>query len=222
VRIITDQGRDYYFSVSGALKELVSALQALQRPGEAEECEHLKRRAFFFFGMFIYKEHEFAFSHGYIYLGHLWAEAAVRRLVNEIVGVIQLTPVDEAVVHKCFSDRWHFRNDAAAGITFKVRSLYDLEQVLLGEATVPREAGDRLREVYSRVSPQFTRPTVLERLECRVRAVRSIVEYEFTKLFEDWYAGEKGARVIPKKAPTDFENIVGPGSWRSIRQLLPE
>jgi len=224
VQIVTSQGRDYYFAVSGALKEFASTLERLSRAAAPLDREHLSRRAFFFFGIFLYKENEFAFRYGYLYLGHLWAEAAIRRILDEVSSLFLLAPPDEAVVHKCFSDMDRLHRGATMPehdpCLFKIRTLYDLEAVLIS-----KEASESVRDlqrVFSSVRAHFTDQARLQRLQALARDFRRILEYEFTKLFQDWYAGPKGERQIPQEPPPDFDKIAGRGSWAEVLKTLNE
>ena len=224
VQIIISQGRDYYFALSGALKNLVKTLEALPTTPQGPERDHLVRRAFFFFGIFTYKENEFAFNHGFLFLGHLWGELAVRRIVDKIATLVPLARADEAIIHKCFSDMWRVHLGSAgrdSAQLFSVRTLYDLERLL--EKPGWRRSGpeEELQRAYAAVTPHLLHPETLERLRSLAKDLSSILEYEFTKLFQDWYAGAKGQRQMPRKAPPDFNDIVeGPPRWDQIRSSV--
>jgi hypothetical protein len=79
-------------------------MRRLDKAPTADEREHLLARCFFFFGTLLDKDNEFAFKHNLVFLPALWAEEEVRQLVDDVLGMVQLTPLDEATVHKCFSD----------------------------------------------------------------------------------------------------------------------
>lgn len=220
VEIVTAQGRDYYFTMSGALKNLVKTLEVLSASNPGAEQDHLLRRAFFFFGIFAYKENEFAFNHGFLFLGNLWGELAVRRIVDRIANLVPLARSDEAIIHKCFSDMWRVHRGSAgpdAAQLFSVRTLYDLERVLTKPLWGCSISDEALRRAYDAVTPHLLKRETLEHLRALGKALAGILEYEFTKLFQDWYAGAKGQRQMPKKPPRDFNDIVG-GSprWEEV------
>lgn len=218
ITIITAQGRDFYFAISGALKGFKNSLELLPRTQSPVERDHLLRRAFFFFGLFLYKENEFAFRHGYLYLANLWAEGAIRRILDEVLVLVPLTRSEEAILHRCFSDAWHLHQDptiAAEGSDFlSIRTLYDLEVVLDKVAGTVLER--RLQEVFASVRPHLADQAKLGRLQELSKAFTGILEYEFTTLFKDWYQGAKGDREVPRESPIGFDSIVGHGGWASV------
>jgi hypothetical protein len=223
VEIVTTQGREYYFALSGALKNLVVALDAIPASQGAER-EHLLRRAFFFFGIFTYKENEFGFNHGVLYLGHLWGELAVRRIIDQVKALFPLGPQNEAIIHKCFSDMWRVPSGSAgpdSAQLFSVRTLYDLERLLTKPFWRSSGSEQALQHAYDAVTPRFQDAAVREQLQRVVRALAAILEYEFTKLFKDWYAGPKARRQMPSDAPPDFDEIVGGApTWAEVRALV--
>jgi len=223
IQIVTTQGRDYYFPLSVALRNLVRTLEALHaRPGG--ERGHLLRRAFFFYGIFTYKENEFGFNHGFLYLGHLWGELAVRRIIDQISALVPLAPPHEAIIHKCFSDVWRVHRGAGGPDSvqlFPLRTLYDLERLLTKTFWRCSRPEQTLRNAFDAVTPYFQDPTLLEQLRPLARILAATLEYEFTKLFKDWYAGAKGERQPPEAAPPDFDEIIGgTPTWHEVRAVV--
>jgi hypothetical protein len=225
IQIVTAQGRDYYFTMSGALKNLIGALEAVQASTPGAERDHLVRRAFFFFGIFAYKENEFAFNHGFLFLGHLWGELAVRRIVDRIMTLVPMARSNEAIVHKCFSDMWRVHKGSAgadAAQIFSLRTLYDLEQILSKPPwgfSAPEAA---LRLAYDAVTPHLLKRETLEQLRPLAKALAAVLEYEFTKLFQDWYAGAKGQREMPTRPPQGWSDVADSSSptWAEVRTAV--
>ena len=103
-QIVLQVARDYYGEIGGATAGLAGAARRLQAEGTAEEREHLLARCFFFFGTVLHKDNEFSFSQGLLFLPDLWAEADMRRMIDELLELVPLTQAQETVIHKCFSD----------------------------------------------------------------------------------------------------------------------
>lgn len=221
--MVVNQGREYYAGMSGALRGLQRSLDKMATAAEGER-KHLLRRAFFFFGMFLYKENEFPFSHGFMYLPHLWAEEAVAWIILRVFELVPLTQRQEAVVHKCFSDIERLHNASHAGdvtVVFKARTLYELEQLLLKDNAEMSEAERELREVYGAVCKRLTDGAVASTIGDLERALRAIIEYEFTEVFREWYGGGAADRAIPELPPEDFEAISGgTADWQTVRRTL--
>jgi len=222
LQIILNQGRDYYSPISGAFSELAESL-GLMGTDESEQ-EHLMRRAFFFLGVILYKENEFSFSHGYIYLPHLWAEGAVRDIMNEFFELVPLSRQDEAVVHKCFSDMWriHRGEKFDDGVTrFRMRTLYDLERILVDRSDSIPEEYKALQGAYEAVKHELAKAEVRGRLVELERSLRAILEYELTIMFREWYGTGDRQMEMPIDAPSDFDAIAGSTEkWGRVLEVV--
>ncbi len=220
-QIVTAQSRDYYSAVLSAVSELARSLRHVSTSGTNTQRDHFVRRAFYFFGVFIYKESEFAFRGGLFYLPHLWAEDVVARLLTEISEQVKLPLMHEAIVHKCFSDVERIRNRYDKDdptIRFAVRTFHDLDELLQRpvSATTPSEERD-LVAAFSAAAPQFADPEVIERIRAIEAQLRAVITYEFTKMFGHWYRGRNARRTLPEKPPEDFEAISGEDAhWEAI------
>jgi len=113
-QIILATGREYYGTMSGALLRLAEAARRLDATPSPAERDHLLVRCFFFFGTFLYKENEFTFSANIIFLPDLWAEGAVRRMIDAVLALVPLDQPQEAILHKCFSDIALLQRDPSA------------------------------------------------------------------------------------------------------------
>jgi len=152
----------------------------------------------------------------------LWAEGAIRRILDEVCTLFPLKEADEAIVHKCFSDISQIHQEkAGAEQLFKIRTLYDLESVLIKSSGI-NSAEQDLQRAFAAARAHFADTTKLRRLEALAKVFGSILEYELTTLFQDWYAGSKGARSIPRKAPSKFDEITGAGTWAEVLETLGE
>lgn len=223
-QMVVGMARDYFGTLSGTLVELTRALKAIRDPAiTPEEREHLRVRAFFFFGIFLHKENQFAFDQGVMYLPHLWAEGAVGAIVAEVLRLVPLTKQQEAVVHKCFSDIALVQRGGgdAKGVDFQFRTLFDFEQMLREERRdyAPIEQR-RVREVYDSVKARFETPEIIERIQTLEEALRAIIDYEFTVLFEDVYVSKAQERDLPVTAPKGFDAIIDGVTWKEVRERV--
>lgn len=219
-QMVVGMARDYYGTLSGTLVELTRAVKAM-REATGSEREHLRIRAFFFFGIFLHKENQFAFDQGVMYLPHLWAENAVSTITARLLKLLPLSKEDEAVVHKCFSDIAIMQRAGAdvKGVDFEFRTLFDFERMLREERReyAPVEQR-RVREVYDRVKPRFDNAETIEDIEELEKALRAIIEYEFTVMFEEVYVGKNQERALPVTPPKGFDSIVdGVSTWENVR-----
>jgi len=222
--VVSEQARVYYATMSGAISELARSLDCVSKSTTDAERNHFARRAFFFFGIFLYKESEFTFHEGLFYLPHLWAEDVVAKLLSEVSEGIRLPLVHEAVVHKCFSDAFRIRTSYDKDdptIRFRVRTFSDLDALLQkppGEMT--SEERDLL-VAFNAALPQIVDAATIERIGAIERALRAVITYEFTELFSHWYQGENARRALPKAAPPDFEAISGDvANWDTVVRVL--
>jgi hypothetical protein len=225
-QMVVGMARDYFGTMSGTLVELTRAVKALRNPDiTASEREHLRVRAFFFFGIFLHKENQFAFDQGVMYLPHLWAEGAVGTIVAAVLRLVDLTKEQEAVVHKCFSDIAIMQRGVgdAKGVDFAFRTLFDFERMLRAERQdyAPVEQR-RVRAVYDAVKAKFDDPDVMERIEAFEKALRAIIDYEFTVIFEDVYVNKAQDRDLPVAAPRNFDAIIDGVTWAEVRARVLE
>jgi hypothetical protein len=223
-QMVVGMARDYFGTLSGTLVELTRAVKAIRDPAISDrEREHLRVRAFFFFGIFLHKENQFAFDQGVMFLPHLWAEGAVGAIVAAILRLVPLTKEEEAVVHKCFSDIAIVQRGAgdAKGVDFQFRTLFDFEQMLREERRdyAPVEQR-RVREVYDAVKARFEDPATIERIQTLEEALRAIIEYEFTVMFEDVYVSKTQERELPLVAPRGFDAIIDGVTWQQVRERV--
>ncbi len=223
-QMVVGMARDYFGTLSGTLVELTRALKAIRDPAiTPEEREHLHVRAFFFFGIFLHKENQFAFDQGVMYLPHLWAEGAVGSIVAEVLRMVDLRKEQEAVVHKCFSDIAIMQRGPgdAKGVDFQFRTLFDFERMLRAERQdYARVEQRRVREVYDEVKAKFEDPEVIERIRMLEEALRAIIEYEFTSIFADVYVSKEQERELPLVAPKGFNAIVDGVTWKEVRERV--
>jgi len=225
-QMVVGMARDYFGTLSGTLVELTRAVKALREPDISEsEREHLRVRAFFFFGIFLHKENQFAFDQGVMYLPHLWAEGAVGTIVAAVLRLVDLKKEQEAVVHKCFSDIAIMQRGPgdAKGVDFQFRTLFDFEQMLRAERQdyAPIEQR-RVRAVYDAVKAKFEDPDIMERIETLEEALRAIIDYEFTVIFEDVYVSKEQERELPLVAPRNFDAIIDGVKWAEVRARVLE
>jgi hypothetical protein len=222
-QIVSEQARDYYSAILGATGELARSLQQVSKTTGSDR-EHFIRRAFFFFGLFLYKESEFAFRGGFFYLPHLWAEDVVAKLLTEISEQIKLPLGHEAVIHKCFSDLGRIRagwDKDDPTIKFKVRTFRDLDEVLQKprDQMTADEVG--LHAALEAAAPQLMDSMVIDRIRVVERALRAVITYEFTKVFSHWYRGGNANRTLPKTLPKDFDGISGDvADWNAVRRIV--
>jgi hypothetical protein len=219
-QMVVGMARDYYGTLSGTLVELARAVKAM-RDAPAEEREHLRIRAFFFFGIFLHKENQFAFDQGVMYLPHLWAENAVSTITARLLQLMNLRKEHEAVVHKCFSDIAIMQRGPTdvKGVDFEFRTLFDFERMLRNERRdyAPLEQR-RVREVYDAVRERFDSEEFIGPLLELEEALRAIIEYEFTVMFEEVYVGKDQERALPLAPPKGFDSIVdGVSTWDAVR-----
>jgi hypothetical protein len=223
-QMVVGMARDYFGTLSGTLVELTRAVRALRDPNVSpSEREHLRVRAFFFFGVFLHKENQFAFDQGVMYLPHLWAEGAVGTIVAAVLRLVNLSKEHEAVVHKCFSDIAIMQRAPGdpKGVDFQFRTLFDFERMLRGERQdYARVEQRRVREVYDKVKAKFEDPEVMDRIEELEKSLRAIIDYEFTVIFEDVYVSKAQERELPLVPPTGFDAIVGGVKWKEVRELV--
>jgi hypothetical protein len=165
-------------------------------------------------------------------------------MIDEVLDLVPLTQAQEAVIHKCFSDVAVLqRGGDASAVTLKARNLYELERLLLDRFTNLREDHRRVQEVFNEVKDRFADPEAARLVREIERAMRGLMEYEFTIMFADFYRGRqpKGpwrARIRmwrearrnvstasrgdrPKTLPT-FDDIVGTPSWQETRGILEQ
>ena len=223
-QMVVGMARDYFGTLSGTLVELTRAVRAMRDPAlSPREREHLRIRAFFFFGIFLHKENQFAFDQGVMFLPHLWAEGAVGTIVAAVLRLVPLSKEQEAVVHKCFSDIALVQRGAgdAKGVDFQFRTLFDFEQMLREDRRdyAPVEQR-RVREVYDAVKAEFEKAATIERIQTLEEALRAIIEYEFTVMFEDVYVSKTQERELPLVAPKGFDAIIDGVSWREVRERV--
>ena len=232
-QIVLQVARDYYGAVGGATSALALAIRRLHVGEPGEDPGHLLARSFFFFGTIVHKDNEFAFSQGLLFLPDLWAEADMRLMIDELLDLVPLTQAQEAVIHKCFSDVAMLQQDHdAARVTFRARSLYDVEKLLTVRGV---EVGDdvrRLQETFDAVASRFKDPEVLMWINDIEPAMRALMEYEFTIMFSDFYRNIKirvprggreetgrSSRQRPAVLP-DFDEIVHTPTWTETRTTL--
>jgi hypothetical protein len=220
-QIVLDVAREYYGTVSGAVTALTSAMRRLDRAATPDEREHLLARCFFFFGTLLYKDNEFAFRHNLVFLPDLWAEAEVRQLVDDVLSVIQLTPSDESMVHKCFSDiAAHARGVAPLPPALAVRNLYEFENMLCEpNRTELPDLQRRIQEIFERIKEGFADQENIKNVTDIDRVLHEIMEYEFTVMFADYYQGETTDRTRPP-ALERFDRIVGVGRWQEFLETV--
>ncbi len=147
-QIILATGREYYGTMSGALLRLAEAAKRLDATPSPAERDHLLVRCFFFFGTFLYKENEFTFSANIIFLPDLWAEGAVRRMIDAVLTLVPLDQPQEAILHKCFSDIALLQRDPSARkhVAVGARNLFELETLLNERALTVRAEHRQLQE----------------------------------------------------------------------------
>lgn len=243
-QIVLQVARDYYGTMSGAIGQLASAARRLQLDAAPEEREHLLVRCFFFFGIVLHKDNEFSFGQGLLFLPDLWAEADMRRMIDEVLDLVPLTQAQEAVIHKCFSDVAVLqRAGDASAVTLKARNLYELERLLLDRFTNLREDQRRVQEVFDDVKDRFAEPDAATLIQEIERAMRGLMEYEFTTMFADFYrarptprtwrsrlrawrdarrtAGAAARGDRPGTLPA-FDEIVRTPSWQETRRILEQ
>jgi hypothetical protein len=232
-QIVLQVARDYYGAIGGATSALALAVRRMHAGEPGEDPGHLLARCFFFFGTIVHKDNEFAFSQGLLFLPDLWAEADMRLMIDELLDLVPLTQAQEAVIHKCFSDVAVLQqNQDAARVTFRARSLYDVEKLL---TTRGPEAGDdvrRLQDTFDAVASRFRDPEVLMWINDLEPAMRALMEYEFTIMFSDFYGnikirvprgGREGTGRSSRQRPAvlqDFDDIVHTPTWTETRATL--
>jgi hypothetical protein len=243
-QIVLQVARDYYGAIGGAVSGLASATRRLQAEVTAEEREHLLVRSFFFFGTVVHKDNEFSFGQGLLFLPDLWAEADMRRMIDEVLELVPLTQAQEAVVHKCFSDMAVLqRGENSSAVTLKARNLYELEKLLLDRFANIREDHRRVLEVFNEVKGRFATPEAATLVQDIERAMRGLMEYEFTIMFADFYRGRqpkgtwrsrfriwqetrRNARAAPygdrPKTLLAFDEIVRAPSWQEVSGILEQ
>jgi hypothetical protein len=243
-QIVLQVARDYYGTMSGAIGQLASAARRLQLDATAEEREHLLVRCFFFFGIVLHKDNEFSFGQGLLFLPDLWAEADMRRMIDEVLDLVPLTQAQEAVIHKCFSDVAVLQRAAdASAVTLKARNLYELERLLLDRFGNLRGDHRRVQEVFDDVKDRFADPDAATLIQEIERAMRGLMEYEFTSMFADFYrarptrrtwrsrfrawrdarhAADAGARGDRPRSLPAFDDIVRTPSWQETRRILEQ
>jgi hypothetical protein len=243
-QIVLQVARDYYGTIGGAIGGLASAARRLQMEGTTEEREHLLARCFFFFGTVLHKDNEFSFGQGLLFLPDLWAEADMRRMIDEVLDLVPLTQAQEAVIHKCFSDVAVLqRGENSTAVTLKARNLYELEKLLLDRFTNLREDHQRVQEVFNEVRDRFAASEAAILIRDIERAMRGLMEYEFTIMFADFYRGRqtkgpwrsrfrlwrearRNARTGPQrdrpKTLSAFDDIVRTPSWEETREILEQ
>jgi hypothetical protein len=209
-QMVVSMARDYFGTLSGALNELARAVKQLPT-SSGDEREHLLARCFFFFGTFLHKENEFAFSQGVMYLPHLWAEQAVSDISVKLLRLVPLTRAQEAVVHKCFSDIAVVQRGlpGRGPVEFEIRTLFDFEGMIRDRADYISAERRRLHEVFDAIVTQFERPETVQSILDLEEALRTIIEYESTVMFEEVYLGKKQVRELPVDAPNGFDSIIG-------------
>jgi hypothetical protein len=221
-QMVVGMARDYFGTLSGTLVELTRTVR--QVPGAVgAEREHLLVRAFFFFGVFLHKENQFAFDQGVMYLPHLWAEGAVSTIAARLLRLVPLTRQQEAVVHKCFSDIALMQRSTSAvkGVDFEFRTLYDFERMLQPDRSAYAPPEQRaIRAVFEDVKGRFENPDVVAGIQELEEALRVIIEYESTVLFEDVYVRRDQDRGLPVEAPKGFEAIVEGVPWKRVRAVV--
>jgi hypothetical protein len=241
-QIVLHVVREYYGAIGGATSALAIAVRRLRGETTPEERQHLLVRAFFFFGTVLHKDNEFAFSQGLLFLPDLWAEADMRRMIDELLELVPLTHAQEAVVHKCFSDvaRAQRTNEATQG-TIKARNLYEVEKLLVDRVGHTGEDHRRVQEVFDAVKERFADPDVIEGIDDIDRAMHALMEFEFTIMFSDFYRrdgaseghasggrvrrarGAAAPRATRRDRPDDspaFDEIVRDPTWRATREIL--
>ena len=222
-QMVVGMARDYFGTLSGTLVELARTVKGLPEATGAER-EHLRVRAFFFFGVFLHKENQFAFDQGVMYLPHLWAENAVSTIAAGLLRLVPLTKQQEAVVHKCFADIALMQRGSGdvKGVDFEFRTLYDFERMLRDERRdyAPVEQR-RVREVFESVQSRFEDPDTIGRILDLEEALRAIIEYESTVMFQEVYVRKDQNRELPVDAPRGFDSIVdGVSTWQRVRHLV--
>jgi hypothetical protein len=223
-QMVVGMARDYFGTLSGTLVELARTVKRLSAAGE--EREHLQIRAFFFFGVFLHKENQFAFDQGVMYLPHLWAEGAVSTIASRLLRLVPLTSEQEAMVHKCFADIALMQRSAGPvpGVDFEFRTLFDFER-MMGNARrqyAPFEQR-RIREVFDGVKARFELPDTVQGILDLEEALRAIIEYESTVMFEEVYVRGDQDRELPEKPPKGFDSIVeGVSTWKRVRELVEQ
>lgn len=221
-QMVVGLARDYFGTLSGTLVELARSVKAID-DATGSEREHLRIRAFFFFGIFLHKENQFAFDQGVMYLPHLWAENAVSTITARLLRLVPLTKEQEAVVHKCFSDIAIMQRGGAdaKGVDFEFRTLFDFERMLRDERRdyAPFEQR-RVREVYDSVKDRFDDEETIGQVLELEEALRAIIEYESTVMFEDVYVRKDQARDLPPVAPKGFDSIVDGVTWQQVRDRV--
>jgi hypothetical protein len=241
-QIVLQVARDFYGAISGATSELAVAARRLSANNPNEDQEHLLVRFFFFFGVIVHKDNEFGFSQGLLFLPDLWAEADMRRMIDEILELVPLTQAQEAVIHKCFSDVAILQalKDSPT-LTFKARNLYEVEKLLREPALDPGEDRRRIQEVFDTIKHRFEDADALMWFSDIERAMRALMEYEFTIMFPDfyrrandrtawrnpvrrWYARRRSLKAENlRRRPTElpaFDQIVHSPSWAETRDIL--
>jgi hypothetical protein len=219
-QVILTTARDYYGAVSGAITYIASALRRL-KPGLSDaEREHLLARAFFFYGTLLYRDNEFAFASNVIFLQDLWAEDAVRMLVDDTLALLPLTRSQEAIIHKCFSDIALIQRDTtpAPDVSMRVRNVYEFEHALRDPMPISN-AHRELQVVYGALKAEFAKPEVIDRILEMDRILRALIEYEFTELFSDFYR-DRGGRGRPANL-VEFDEIAGgTARWSEVTAAL--
>jgi len=209
--------------VAGAVSALAEAARRL-RQATGEEREHLLVRCFFFYGTLLYKDNEFAFGQSLLFLPDLWAEADLRQLVDDVLDTVTLTRAQEAVVHKCFSDvaLMGGRGDASRA-TFQVRNLYEFETLLRDRGPYPRRELRQIQDIFDAVKNRFGEEEFVRAILDVERAMKAIMEYEFTTIYSDFYRPPDrpyaGSRDRPAELG-DFDAIVGSPSWIETVEIL--
>jgi len=210
--------------MSGALLRLAEAARRLDAtPSPAERDHLLVRCCCFFFGTFLYKGNEFTFSANIIFLPDLWAEGAVRRMIDAVLAPVPLDQPQEAILHKCFSDIALLQRDPSARkhVAVGARKLFELETLLNDRALTIRAEHRQLQEVYDAVRDRFLACDFIDGVQKINHAMKAIMEHEFTVMFQDFYKHEKGRRRRPTTLQ-EFDEIVRDPTWTEVRAILDE
>jgi hypothetical protein len=222
-QMILQVSRDYYGTVAGAVSALAEAARRLQSATE-EEREHLRVRCFFFYGTLLYKDNEFAFGQSLLFLPDLWAEADLRQLVDDVLDAVTMTRAQEAVVHKCFSDVALMGDRAdTPRVTFQVRNLYEFETLLRDRGPYPRRELRQIQDVFDAVKTRFGEEEFVRSILDVERAMKAIMEYEFTTIYSDFYRPPDRPYAGSRDRPADlgdFDAIVGSPSWTETMEIL--
>jgi hypothetical protein len=217
--IIENQGREYYFAIVNAAREMWRAVSQYEAAPDGWMKTVMYHRACFFAGLLLYKDNEFAFSKGLLYLKHLWAEELVSKLIRNVKQVIVVDPASEMTIHKCFSDivAYERKGEPNVGAVYRFRNLYDYYMLI--ESGGLKDEVINLKMAFQHFRSNLESQENIDILHLDIRSLRAIVTYEYTDLYEAWYACRIADWVCH---PVDTLKAMTTHRWTSRSRKLPK